>query len=63
MIPNKENINDGSYTYEKSDIIPDWVNRLDALKSQIKAQLHSPDNGKNNDIKFCHPINVPNTKK
>ena len=58
-----KNIPENSYTYEKSDIVPDWVSKLDDLKSKIKAQLHSPDSGKNIGVQFCHPINVPAPKK
>jgi hypothetical protein len=63
MTPTNKNITDSSYTYEKSDIVPDWVSKLDDLKSKIKAHLHSPDSGKDIDVQFCHPVNVPASKK
>lgn len=61
---NEKEINVTSYNYTKSDVVPEWVNKLDALKSEIRATLHSSSGkGKINDVKFCHPFHVPNTQK
>ncbi len=59
----KETNIDSSYIYERSEVVPDWVNKLDDFKSKIKTTLHSTENGNTIDIQFCHPIDVPNSKK
>ena len=63
MTTTNKDIADSSYTYEKTDTVPDWVLKLDNLKSRIKEHLQSPDSGKKIDLQFCHPVNVPNPKK
>jgi len=62
MIPDKKEPIIDSYTHMKSDVVPEWVNKLDELKEKIKANIYSPDGAKANDVTFCHPINVPDTK-
>lgn len=50
----------GSYIHVKSDVVPAWVNRLNEFKAKVRASIHSNDNQLSEDIKFSHPINVPN---
>jgi len=58
MKPNESEIN-SSYIHVKSDVVPAWVNSLNEFKAKVKASIHSNDNQLSEDIKFSHPINVP----
>lgn len=59
----KENTNYTSYIYMKSDVVPEWVSKLEVLKSSIREKLRSSELDALDNVKFCHPFNVPNTKK
>ncbi|MBL7932910.1 MAG: hypothetical protein JNL60_13465 [Bacteroidia bacterium] len=52
-----------NFVHLTSEVIPDWVKRLDSIKDKIEAELKNPSQQMTG-IKFCDPLNViPASKK
>jgi len=47
-----------NFVHLKSNVVPDWVKKLDLLKDKIHAALENPSEGVDG-VKFCKPIDVP----
>lgn len=52
-----------SYIREKSNIVPEWVKKLDTYKDKIINDIHTSGCSTDSGVKFLHPIDVPNPPK
>jgi hypothetical protein len=52
-----------AYIHEKSNVVPEWVKKLDDLKKQIRSDIHATSNRNDSGIKYLHPLDVPGSPK